>query len=165
MKFSLSVNGATKLFFALTLILALAGCQTSAFSTRQVKVLQEQGFEPTDEGWALGLPNRLLFASDMDELSEEGRNRVTDVTAALLDIGINWVRLDGHTDSTGTESYNLGLSRRRALSVADIMKRGGMPDEGIEIRALGSHYPVADDSTEAGRQENRRVAIVIVSMP
>ncbi len=70
------------------------------------------------------------------------------------------VVLSGFTDNIGTEAYNIGLSERRARSVANYLKRNfNIPDERILLYWYGYRNPVADNSTKEGRQKNRRVAI------
>jgi len=79
----------------------------------------------------------------------------------LLGVGIDRVRVDGHTDTAGKESYNQQLSLRRAKSVATVLTRVGMKEQNIQLRGLGSSQPVTANDTAAGRTENRRVSIVV----
>ena len=68
--------------------------------------------------------------------------------------------IDGYADSTGPDAYNQGLSKRRAESVAAILKRSGLKDEyKVSLRGLGESQPIADNSTEAGRASNRRAVL------
>ena len=67
----------------------------------------------------------------------------------------------GHTDSKGAEAYNQGLSESRAGSAADFLLAQGIGGERISTLGKGESEPVADNETEAGRQENRRVEIAI----
>ena len=76
-------------------------------------------------------------------------------------MGIDRVRVDGHTDASGKEAYNEQLSLRRAKSVAKVLNTVGMKQENIQLRGLGSSEPVATNTTATGRTENRRVAIVV----
>lgn len=70
------------------------------------------------------------------------------------------VLIEGHTDSVGTDEYNLGLSQRRADSVAGALAARGVESSRVHTRGLGKHYPVATNDTAAGRQQNRRVELV-----
>ena len=72
------------------------------------------------------------------------------------------IRLEGHTDSLGSEEYNMDLSRRRALAVQDLLTQRGVGVHRIEIIGYGESTPVAGNDTENGRQLNRRVEIKIV---
>ena len=156
----------TRVLFISLLVafLALSGCQTpppKGLTPAQVAVLKQQGFELTDEGWAFGLSGKVLFGSDDDSLNSASTDIVERIGKALLGVGINRVRVDGHTDASGKEAYNEQLSVRRARSVAKVLTTVGMKEENIQLRGLGSSVPVATNTTTAGRTENRRVAIVV----
>jgi outer membrane protein OmpA-like peptidoglycan-associated protein len=71
------------------------------------------------------------------------------------------IRVEGHTDSTGTEEYNMDLSARRADSVKNLIVQKGIAPVRLETMAFGESSPVATNDTEAGRQMNRRVEIKI----
>ncbi len=75
------------------------------------------------------------------------------------------VQVEGHTDSTGSESYNMDLSRRRAESVRNLMLQRGVPSSRMQVVAYGETMPVATNQTAAGRQLNRRVEIKVAPMP
>jgi outer membrane protein OmpA-like peptidoglycan-associated protein len=154
------------LFSALLLMAAmvLAGCQTApqkGLTPAQVAVLKQQGFELTDEGWEFGLSGKVLFGSDIESLNNRSTEIVQRIGKALLGVGIERVRVDGHTDASGKETYNQQLSLRRAKSVAKVLGTVGMKEENIQLQGLGSGEPVASNDTAAGRTENRRVSIVV----
>ena len=145
-------------------VLALSGCQTAppkGLSPAQVAVLKQQGFELTDEGWEFGLSGKVLFGSDVESLNPQSTEIVERIGKALLSVGIERVRVDGHTDASGKETYNQQLSLRRAKSVANVLGTVGMKQENIQLQGLGSSEPVASNDTATGRTENRRVAIVV----
>jgi outer membrane protein OmpA-like peptidoglycan-associated protein len=70
--------------------------------------------------------------------------------------------IDGHTDSTGSEAYNLDLSQRRAETVRDFLIGNGVSPMRLSARGFGEEYPVASNDTLAGRQQNRRVEVVVM---
>jgi OOP family OmpA-OmpF porin len=71
--------------------------------------------------------------------------------------------IEGHTDNTGTASYNQGLSERRAAAVKDYLIRNGAVEEGkITAVGYGLSRPIADNATRAGRAQNRRVDIIVL---
>lgn len=155
-----------RLFCALLLLamLALTGCQTApqkGLTPAQVAVLKQQGFELTDDGWEFGLSGKVLFGSDVESLNAPSTQIVERIGKALLGVGIERVRVDGHTDASGKEAYNQQLSLRRAKSVANVLATVGMKQENIQLQGLGSSEPVASNDTAAGRTENRRVSIVV----
>ncbi|WP_053145719.1 OmpA family protein [Pseudomonas sp. MS646] len=152
--------------FVLIAVLALTGCQTApqkGLSPAQVAVLKQQGFELTDEGWAFGLSGKVLFGSDVEKLNPASTEIVERIGKALLGAGIARVRVDGHTDASGSQAYNEQLSKRRASSVGTVLASVGMREENIQLRGLGSSKPVASNDTASGRTENRRVAIVVIA--
>jgi outer membrane protein OmpA-like peptidoglycan-associated protein len=145
----------------------LAGCQTPpppaphGLTDAQVAVLKQQGFVDTDDGWTLGLSDKLLFATDEDTLTPESGRVVTRIGQSLLAVGILRLRVLGYTDSAGSDSYNDALSERRAIAVAAVLVSTGMAPGNVRQRGLGKRNPVADNRTEEGRAQNRRVAIVV----
>lgn len=147
-------------------LLALTGCQSppqAGLTPEQIAVLKREGFAPTDEGWAFDLSGKVLFGSDLDSLNGPSQAIVERIGKALLGVGIEGVRVDGHADASGKAAYNQQLSVRRAQSVAQALIGIGMPAQNIRTRGLGSTEPVADNRTSSGRTENRRVSIVVAS--
>ena len=69
--------------------------------------------------------------------------------------------VEGHTDSQGSESSNMELSERRAQSVRDYVVSRGVPSDMITAKGVGQHRPVSDNTTAAGRANNRRVEIIV----
>lgn len=75
------------------------------------------------------------------------------------------IRVEGHTDSTGSEQYNMDLSRRRAFSVQELLLQRRVSSSRIEVVGFGETMPVATNATEGGRQLNRRVELKIAPYP
>nr|BFE91677.1 OmpA family protein [Pseudomonas brassicacearum subsp. brassicacearum] len=153
-------------FFLLLAVLAMSGCQTApqkGLTPAQIAVLKQQGFELTDDGWAFGLSGKVLFGSDVENLNPASTEIVERIGKALLGAGIQRVRVDGHTDASGSQAYNEQLSMRRAASVSKVLTAVGMREENVQLRGLGSSKPVASNDTASGRTENRRVAIVVIA--
>lgn len=144
----------------------LAGCQSSpkGLTAEQVAVLEQQGFQWTDAGWELGLSGKVLFETDSEEVSTSSQVRISELTRALLGVGIDQLSLEGHTDNVGSPSYNQQLSLRRAQAVAGVMQGAGMLAEKITVRGLGMSKPIADNASAEGRSENRRVAIIVSAL-
>ena len=71
------------------------------------------------------------------------------------------IRVEGHTDSIGTETYNMDLSRKRAQAVSDLLVQRSISSQRVNIMAFGESNPIASNNTETGRQMNRRVEIKI----
>lgn len=81
-------------------------------------------------------------------------DRVVDAAADCRDSAIT---ISGHTDSTGSEAWNLRLSRERAQAVADYLLSHGIDPDRLQVEGLGSSVPIADDDTPHGRSLNRRI--------
>jgi len=162
----------TLIAFARTWIAALGcvlavGCSTAppapSPNPKEAKIsaLRKLGFAPTNDGWELSLGVKLLFDSDVDNVSAEGHDAVADLARTLGTLGIERIRVEGHTDNVGNAKYNMGLSQRRAESVAQQLVRIGWRLDAIERRGYGADKPVADNSTPSGRAQNRRVVIAV----
>ena len=102
-----------------------------------------------------------LFAFDSDVLKEEGKVELQTLGDEIKAKGAKVVDIDiiGHTDSTGPEVYNQGLSERRAQSVADYIISEGIDATIIDVSGEGESNPIASNDTREGRAENRRVDI------
>lgn len=104
----------------------------------------------------------VLFEVDSVRL-RPGAARRLDALAGYLaaERGVQ-VRIDGHTDSTASDAYNLQLSRARAQSVAEALAAAGVEPRRLRVEGFGERQPVADNATAQGRQRNRRVEITLV---
>lgn len=117
----------------------------------------------TSRGVTVNLPS-VNFEFDSADLTRDGRNRVNQIASIIRREAPNRrVTVEGHAsrESAAQESYNQRLSERRASGVADELERNGVDGRNISSRGLGTRAPVASNDTEAGRQQNRRVEVVI----
>lgn len=141
----------------------LTGCLSmGGLSHKQVKMLKQQGFVQTEEGWSLGLPERLLFDFNEAEISNQKQAELNKLAGQLHKYKLNKVRIVGHTDSVGNPEYNLKLSEKRAQSVAKVFQSNQFLPSNIQIVGKGSTQPINQADTEEARAENRRVAVIIV---
>jgi outer membrane protein OmpA-like peptidoglycan-associated protein len=144
--------------------LLVVGCSTApAPSAKEARIatLRKLGFTPARDGWELSLGVKLLFDSGVDQLSDDGHAAVADLSQTLSTLGIERIRVEGHTDSVGSASFNVALSRRRAESVAQRLVALGWRDDVIERQGFGADKPVAENATPEGRAQNRRVVIAV----
>lgn len=152
-------------FLAVFLLALLAACATvpakPAFTKQQVAALTEQGFEPVGENYELDFNDRVLFEVDKSDLTQQAQGVLSRLTATLLKVEIHGASVIGHTDSTGSSEYNLALSQRRAASVKMAMASAGMESARIRDQGMGESQPIADNDTEVGRAQNRRVVIIV----
>lgn len=107
------------------------------------------------------LPEGILFATDSAAVSGIAQNDLYAVARNLNEYPNSRVEVVGHTDNTGSASYNQDLSQRRAQSVAGILTAGGVSSGRIVAIGRGEDQPVASNSTDQGRAQNRRVEILI----
>lgn len=112
-------------------------------------------------GLIVTLPGSIYFDVNKAEVKAAMRERLAEVAKALATVGNRRVLVEGHTDSTGTDDYNLKLSRLRAESVRSILIAGGVSAGRIESQGYGKTRPVASNATASGKAQNRRVEIVI----
>ena len=112
-------------------------------------------------GMVITLSGSVLFATKKYELLPIARDRLDDVAKALNDQGFKSILVEGHTDSRGKASDNDTLSLKRAESVRTYLVSRGIPSDKIRAAGLGSSRPVAENSTEDGRANNRRVELVV----
>jgi outer membrane protein OmpA-like peptidoglycan-associated protein len=103
----------------------------------------------------------VLFRSGSVELLPAARERLARVSGIVLAYPSLHVSIEGHTDSVGSDEYNQDLSERRAQSVRDYFVRGGIPASAVDARGFGKAEPVASNETSEGRQQNRRVELVL----
>jgi outer membrane protein OmpA-like peptidoglycan-associated protein len=103
----------------------------------------------------------VLFRSGSVDLLPAARERLAKVSGIVLAYPSLHVSIEGHTDSVGSDEYNQDLSERRAQSVRDYFVRGGIPASTVDARGFGKAEPVASNETPEGRQQNRRVELVL----
>ena len=103
----------------------------------------------------------VLFRSGSFELAAGARERLAKVSGIVLAYPSLHVAVEGHTDSVGGDGYNQDLSEHRAQSVRDYFVQQGIPAGAIEARGFGKSEPIASNDTAEGRQQNRRVELVL----
>ena len=102
---------------------------------------------------------RTHFAFDSAELTAEDKAQLDTVAARLKELNFVEGTATGHTDSIGTAEYNQKLSERRAQAVVDYLASKGVYQGRIKAIGMGLTKPIADNATEEGRAQNRRVTI------
>ena len=101
----------------------------------------------------------LFFATDVDQLSPSEANRLSKFFESLEQPGASYFEIRGHTDNQHTAGYNQGLSARRAKTVAQWLQMQGISPQRIRVDALGLSAPIANNGTEIGGAQNRRVEV------
>lgn len=147
---------------------ALAGGAVGNYMDRQEAKLraelQGSGVSVTRIGdnITLNMPGNITFATDSADLSPAFFDVLTSVSKVMKEFDKTVVEVAGHTDSTGSDSYNQALSERRANSVSRYLQSQGISSQRMITVGMGESRPVADNSTAEGRQANRRVEITMV---
>jgi len=114
-----------------------------------------------EEGIAVSFDSGILFAFDSANLRRESQENLDKLTEIINRDDDTILLIVGHTDSVGDEDYNINLSQRRAQSAAEYMIRQGLAESRVQTDGRGETEPIADNETEEGRQENRRVEVAI----
>ncbi|ELY2766813.1 OmpA family lipoprotein [Cronobacter malonaticus] len=109
----------------------------------------------------LNMPNNVTFDSSQANLKPAGANTLTGVAMVLKEYPKTTVNVVGYTDSTGGQALNMKLSQQRAESVASALITQGVAANRIRTSGMGPANPVASNSTEEGKAQNRRVEITL----
>lgn len=158
-------------FFALGTVVLLAACQpkqpqtaapvadTSASKPAPACANVPPGVRVGPMGCPCDTTVQLQFKVDSAELTDEDKARL-DKTAETLQ-RLHWVSgtIEGHTDATGQPDHNQKLSEQRATTVRDYLLSKGVGDQRMTVVGRGEAMPIADNGTEEGRAQNRRVVL------
>ncbi|KAA0963013.1 OmpA family protein [Pseudomonas sp. ANT_H12B] len=109
----------------------------------------------------ISLPSDVLFAFNKSDLSPAAQSQLDSLMAKLQNADVVSIKVVGHTDSQGTDAYNQALSERRASSVAAYLLSQGLASNKLTSEGKGESQPVADNETDEGRAQNRRVELHI----
>ena len=146
----------------------LAGGAIGRYQDNQERALRERmagtGVEVVRDGdnITLDMPEAITFGFDSYALRPGSYTVLNRVADTLKEFDQTIVEVAGHTDSVGSASYNQKLSEQRAQAVGNYLTSRGINGERLIITGAGANHPVASNSTEAGRAENRRVEITLV---
>lgn len=144
---------------------ALAGSAIGDYMDKQQaelkKKLEGTGVDVVREGdkITLNMPGDVTFATNSDLVSANFYKTLNDVAKVMVDYPSTYVDVTGHADSRGSDAYNLELSRKRAISVANYISAQGVAEQRLFVTGMGEAQPIADNNTDAGRAKNRRVTI------
>lgn len=145
----------------------LAGAAVGQYLDQQQRDLEAglagTGAEVDRQGDSLlvTLPSQVTFAVDSAQIQPQFYGALNNVGATLTQYPSSYVDVIGHTDSTGEAAYNQRLSEQRASNVAQYLVSRGVQSVRVKSYGMGENQPVASNATDAGRQANRRVEILI----
>lgn len=147
---------------------ALAGGSVGYYMDRQEEKLRAElrgtGVSVTRIGdnITLNMPGNVTFATDSSDLRPAFFDVLNSVSTVLTEFDQTVVEVAGHTDSSGSESYNQNLSERRAGTVAQYLQTQGIVGQRLITIGMGELQPFADNGSDSGKQANRRVEITMV---
>lgn len=114
------------------------------------------------ENIILNMPGNITFETDKSDLKSSFVDVLGSVAEVLKEYKSTMIEVAGHTDSTGSDSYNQLLSESRARSVTDELMRLGVQPVRIDTVGYGEARPIASNDTPTGRQQNRRVELTLL---
>lgn len=117
----------------------------------------------TGEGLIVKFDSGILFDVDKSDLKANAKTNIANLAKSMQNNPETNITIIGHTDDTGSDAYNQSLSERRAAAVRDYTVAQGVSSSRLTTIGKGESEPIADNTTEAGRAQNRRVEIVIVA--
>lgn len=118
----------------------------------------------SERGWVVTLGD-VLFDTGKANLKSSTSQHLTNLATFLGKYPQRGAIIEGYTDSVGTEEYNLGLSERRADSVSNFLQAQGVQSSRLSSQGKGESFPVANNESASGRQQNRRVEVIITNAP
>ena len=150
---------------------AAVGAAAGAYMERQAKQIQQQmagtgvtvNHDTTTGNINLTMPGNITFAHDDATLNSAFLGSLNQLAATMRQYGETTIVVAGHTDSTGQAAYNQALTERRAAAVRDYLVSQGVSPSRIQTVGYGMRQPVASNATEAGRAQNRRVELIILT--
>jgi outer membrane protein OmpA-like peptidoglycan-associated protein len=112
----------------------------------------------------LVMPGNITFDSDQASIKPSFTDTLESVSLVLKEFDKTIIQVEGHTDSSGAQSYNQLLSEKRAGSVRDFLLNQGIEPKRTRAVGYGERYPITSNDTAAGREQNRRVELTLVPM-
>lgn len=119
--------------------------------------------ERVGEGIVVEFADKVLFGYDRSDLSVSAEANLDKLINVLKEYPDTNIEIQGHTDSKGSDSYNQGLSERRANAVATYLRNRGVSSSRVTTKGYGETAPVASNDTDDGRSQNRRVDFLITA--
>lgn len=149
---------------------AVGGVAGAVIGSRMDKQAEELAMEipgarveRVGEGIVVTFDSGLLFAYDSDAVTGAARDNLSNLAESLKKYGDTEVLIVGHTDATGSDSYNQSLSERRASSAARYMVSQGVTNTRMRTTGRGELEPIEANDSASGQALNRRVEVVIVA--
>ncbi len=140
---------------------AIIGHQMDKQAAEIKKTVPDAKVERVGEGIVVEFNSNVLFGFDKSGISNDAKVNLDKLVTVLNYYPDTDIEIQGHTDSKGTNSYNLKLSEQRARAVAGYLTNNNINNNRINIKGFGESVPKYDNNTENGRAGNRRVEFLI----
>ena len=115
------------------------------------------------EGIIVEFNSKILFAFDKSDLNANSNENLDKLNTILIKYPDTDIEIQGHTDNSGTDKYNMALSKRRASSVSSALNKNGIASNRLKTKGYGESAPNYTNETEEGRAQNRRVEFLITA--
>jgi outer membrane protein OmpA-like peptidoglycan-associated protein len=142
---------------------AVIGHQMDKQAEEIKKTVPDAKVERVGEGIVVEFSSNVLFGFDKSALSADAKTNLDKLVKVLNTYPDTDIEVQGHTDSKGSESYNLNLSVQRASEVSNYLRVNGIVTNRISIKGFGETVPKYSNDTDSGRSQNRRVEFLITA--
>lgn len=163
-----AISGKTQTALIAAGVGALAGGAVGLYMDRQENKIRDQlsgtGVSVTRQGdnIHLNMPGNITFATNSPNINSSFYPVLNSVALVLKEYEKTLIQVAGYTDSTGTAEYNQTLSERRAASVGNYLQAQAITAVRVQTFGMGQSNPIASNNTAQGRQQNRRVEMILV---
>ena len=142
---------------------AVIGHQMDKQAEEIKKTVPDAKVERVGEGIVVEFSSNVLFGFDKSALSADAKTNLDKLVKVLNTYPDTDIEVQGHTDSKGSESYNMNLSIERASAVSNYLRVNGIVTSRISIKGFGETVPKYSNDTDSGRSQNRRVEFLITA--
>jgi len=147
---------------------AAVGAGAGEYMRRQHRLLEQKlsgtgvGIQRDGDNIRLIMPGDVTFSTGSDQITPRFIPVLNDVAGVFVQYPATTMQVTGHADSRGDEDYNMDLSYRRGLSVANYLVSRGVGSDRVYAYGAGENQPIASNDNDAGRAANRRVEILLI---
>jgi outer membrane protein OmpA-like peptidoglycan-associated protein len=142
---------------------AIIGRQMDKQAEEIQKTVPDAKVERVGEGIVVEFSSNVLFGFDKSNLSSDAKSNLNKLVTVLNSYPDTDIEVQGHTDDTGTESYNKRLSKQRARAVSNYLTGRGIASNRMTIKGYGENAPKYSNDTKSGQAQNRRVEFLITA--
>lgn len=142
---------------------AVIGKQMDKQAEELKNEVPDANVERVGEGIIVELSDKVLFEFGKSDLTAASKQSLDKIVVVFNKYPDTNVEIQGHTDSKGSNDYNMTLSVKRATTVVDYLKSKGIAAERLTVKGFGEEVPKYDNETEEGRAQNRRVEFLITA--